>query len=789
MFLLFALVACGGPKGVAEPEDTDTGADPEDTGTGDTDPPVEGDVEGPDLPDCTPQAGNGDTVALSGVILAPEGPLAGVVVYSRTSGAITCVGDCDTAGAEVVCTEGIVSPGLVDPHNHLQYNTLPVLDVEPDYDDRYEWQGDERYWRFSDAGDAVESHRCEAIKWAEARELIHGTTAAAGSYPSDCNHLLIRNLDEDETCSGLEDYYLDYNSGRITNYEDSDVTDILTDLASGWIDAEVNHVAEGRGGIARFEIDQMFELGLSGPGHVFVHASDASTIQLAQMAADGTGILWSPRSNLALYGTTTPIEIADRLGVPWAIGTDWTPSGSMAPTGELACAAQWLEGKGAPASDVVLWEKVTSDAARLLALDGVLGSLAPGYRADIAVYAWDRAPYRKIIRADAADTRLVVVDGQAIYGVATLVDPLATNPDWCETLDVCGEDHTLCLKAAESRDDAATLADVESILTTALAGATMEPGYEYAAELFPLFTCTDERDSCDLRQPTSGDDDGDGIADSGDVCPGYYDPLQWDEDGDGEGDVCDPCPLEPDVDVCVAAADDIDGDGVVTADDNCDDVSNANQDDGDGDGLGDVCDPCPDVANPGGDACPGTIAGIRAGDFMEDERVGITGVIVTAVRERHGFFVQDGTIAGLYVYDAGDNVVSVGDIVDVEGAYVEFYGMPELTYPGVVVTGSGPLPEPYVEDACDLATGGALAEAREAMLVRVEGVEVTDANPDDPDDYDEFEVGGCLRVDDFLWADLDQPELGTTYATLTGVLVFGFDNSKIAPRDSADMEE
>jgi hypothetical protein len=42
---------------------------------------------------------------------------------------------------------------------------------------------------------------------------------------------------------------------------------------------------------------------------------------------------------------------------------------------------------------------------------------------------------------------------------------------------------------------------------------------------------------------------------------------------------------------------DLDGDGIANADDNCPRNTNANQHDEDGDGVGDVCDNCPSIAN------------------------------------------------------------------------------------------------------------------------------------------------------------------------------------------------
>lgn len=799
MFLWLALASC---TGVTNDKDAlpadDSGADTDDTDiTEDTDLPVEGDVEGPDLPACTPAAGSGDSVALSGVVLTPDGPVAGYVVYGRGTGTISCVGaDCDTGGAEVVCTEGVLSPGLIDAHNHLQYNSLPPWQVGPEFEDRYDWQGDDRYDDFKAGFNEIkDDYKCEIMKWAEARELIHGATAAVGSSGDDaCIDALVRNLDEGSQASGLSSYDIDYSASNVTDSLDaSDGSSTTSALASGSLDAALYHVAEGKDGSVRDEIDYMFDIGMVGPGQYYVHSSDATTSQLAQMASDGTGLIWSPRSNLALYGTTTPVEIAEKLGVPWAIGTDWTPSGSMAPIGELACAADWLASKGSPISDVTLWEKSTTDAARAVGADGVLGQLVAGMQADIAVFTWSRTPYRGIITADAADVRLVVVGGQAKYGLTEYVTALSDTPDWCEPLDVCGASRSICVADGASGDDAATLADVEATLTAALAGISMPAGYEYAGELYELYAC-EAATTCNLSEPTSGDSDGDGVSDDSDLCPGVYDPNQWDEDGDGQGDSCDDCPLTAAAE-CESAAGDIDGDGVLDEDDNCPREGNPDQADADSDGLGDVCDACPEEPSPDG-ACTTTIEAIRDPSSpdhpAEGALVAITDAVVTAVRESHGFAVQSqagGEYSGLYVYDRGDNDVAVGDVVRVSGTYAEYYGFTELTSPTVTVTGAAAVPDALVVDPCDIGTGGSLAEPYESMLVTVEAVSVTDINPDDPEDFDEFVVGDCLRVDDFFYEALDQPALGTGWASVTGVLSYGFDNSKLAPRGAEDLVE
>ncbi len=127
----------------------------------------------------------------------------------------------------------------------------------------------------------------------------------------------------------------------------------------------------------------------------------------------------------------------------------------------------------------------------------------------------------------------------------------------------------------------------------------------------------------------AGDDDGDGVPNLCDACPGFDDLL--DADGDGVPDGCDICAagddnIDPDLDFIPSACDncptqnnptqiDQDSDGIGDRCDNCDFDSNPNQLDSDGDNVGDACDVCPgfrddldadgDGVPDGCDVCPG----------------------------------------------------------------------------------------------------------------------------------------------------------------------------------------
>ncbi len=109
------------------------------------------------------------------------------------------------------------------------------------------------------------------------------------------------------------------------------------------------------------------------------------------------------------------------------------------------------------------------------------------------------------------------------------------------------------------------------------------------------------------------DADGDSIPDSTDNCVLVVNPGQWDRDNDGIGNVCDadidgdhcanidePNSMwNPLVDGCKSKGNDIDGDGVIDAIDNCLNVINSGQWDKDNDGVGNACD-----LDIDGDGCP-----------------------------------------------------------------------------------------------------------------------------------------------------------------------------------------
>jgi hypothetical protein len=362
---------------------------------------------------------------------------------------------------------------------------------------------------------------------------------------------LLRNLDVPNLQEGLGSPKIHY---RTFPLGDTDGTMLTSGCKYPSIDdpellksqAYVAHVAEGVSAAARNEFQCVNQL--LAPNTELIHALGIQASDAATLAAKGSSVVWSPRSNIALYGNTLAPRLLKTLGVNLTLSSDWTPSGSVHLLRELRCAADfnqtYLDGFFTPRD---LWAMTTSAAADALGLSRRIGRLAPSLVADVAVYdgAGIDDPFRALLEAGPEDVVLVLRGGRALYGNADLVTALPQTGTGCEILPepVCGTLKTVCLQ----RDAGLSFADLAQANTASygLFFCGTPPGEP---------TCVPSRPGEYTGQPTADDADGDGIADAVDDCPRVFNPVrpvdagvQADADGDGIGDACDgtPVPLLP----------------------------------------------------------------------------------------------------------------------------------------------------------------------------------------------------------------------------------------------------
>jgi hypothetical protein len=761
---------------------------------------------------------------IKGDILTPTTVFKGGEVLVNAEGQITCAGcNCAQGGETVIsCPLASVSPGLINTHDHITFTqNAPYTDTGERYEDRQQWRkGLDNHAKIPAPGGASGVK----ISYGELRFLMGGATSIVGSGGAAG---LLRNLDVATQQEGLNHKAVNFETfplgdsggtrhsttepaGTNCNYGS-----IVTPESLNNVNAFEPHTAEGIDLYAQneFRCQSSMSYDTVTPGTsqnlllektAMIHAIGLTASDYASMANAGTALIWSPRSNITLYGDTARVTTAARYGVEIALGTDWTPTGSMNLLRELQCADEYnTKYLDKYFSDKQLWEMVTSNAAAVTATDDAIGLLAPNHVADITIFAnRGRGAYRAVIAAEPKDVALVMRGGKILYGDAAAVEQLASD---CDTLDVCTSSKRVCLKSEIGK----TWTELQAAVGT----------------IYPAFACgTPEKEpSCTPKRPkavsmstiytgelATDDLDGDGIQDANDNCPKIFNParpmdlgMQPDSDSDGEGDACDPCPTDANTTTCTPVnPDDRDHDGIVNSTDNCPDVGNPGQTDGDMDGKGDACDPCPSDANPGTAGCPSTIYDVKSMSALVGKTVRIQNALVTG-KGSNGFFVQTkmgdagyngADNSGLFVYTGAmaptlANAI-VGTRVTIDGTVTLFQGQTELdTVSSVTATTmtAEAAPTPVSATYAEVKTGGTRATKLESVLVTLGAASVTAQNTM----FGEYTLtsgSDSLVVSSFLYATpADGQTVGAAYTSATGILAFRNSASKLLPRNAADL--
>ncbi len=325
--------------------------------------------------------------------------------------------------ARRVRTDGLITPGLIDLHNHLAYNTLPLwIGRDRAYGTRYQWPGAPTYQ--SDVSNPAQAlgiaAPAAALRFAEVKAIVGGVTAIQGSPPLTRAFpgWMVRNVEKEQFGS---DQPIFQSVLPATGEQLDRTAQRLAENRSF-----IYHLGEGVDPKLRNEFTLLSDHACVGDGLIGIHSTALTAADFAAWASRGGGaIVWSPFSNLWLYGGTTDVLAARSAGMRVCLGSDWTPSGTRNVLGELKIAAAWnATNLGRALSDADLVEMTTAHPGDTLARPwGIqVGRLEPGALADLAVFTQvDVDPWRTVLRATERHVRLVVVGGRPAYGNISLL--------------------------------------------------------------------------------------------------------------------------------------------------------------------------------------------------------------------------------------------------------------------------------------------------------------------------------------------------------------------------------
>ncbi len=502
---------------------------------------------------CEVEQGDGNLLIRSH-IATPNTIYRNAELLIDETGTIRCSA-CDCSGfngydtaTTMNCPEILTTPGLINSHEHQSFQAGPVDTGTERYDHRHDWRtGDRGHSRISTSS----TSSTEAKIWGELRHLLGGATSMIGSGSSIG---LVRNLDRSLNRDGLDGPDLDINTFPLGDADGTLITsgcDYSNSVSPNTSEVYSAHIAVGINTAARNEwlcsstALQGIDAALPGPS--VVHGIAMTADDIPSLVAARAVVVWSPRSNIMLYGMTVPATMLASQGVNLVLGTDWGVTGSMNMLREFSCALEHnLTGLDSYFSNQDLLKMATSDAATAAGVGNKVGKIAPGFLADLTLFdASVNSNFAAAVEAQQEDVVLVLKAGEPLFGDAPVVEALSDVPGACDLMGDtvagdCMANRRLCV-IGETGFTYAQLVNETS---------GFQPIYSCGGPPAGEPTCIPARNEGDgivyTGIPTPNDSDGDGVSNVTDNCPSIFNPprpvdnfLQADGDSDGIGDACD----------------------------------------------------------------------------------------------------------------------------------------------------------------------------------------------------------------------------------------------------------
>ncbi len=358
-------------------------------------------------------------------LLTPDGVVGGALRVD--AGSIAAIDQPPRPGDLVVDGGGgLLIPGLINAHDHLEFNSIRRLKFRDSYNHSTEWFTDIEARMDSDPD--IAAHRRlplpDRLLIGGLKNLLSGVTTVAHHNelyrPLQQAAFPVRVV-QDYTFAHsifLDDHRASFRSAR------SDRPWII-------------HLAEGTDEQAAREFDTLSREGMIQPHTLLVHGIGLTASQRHELAERQGGLIWCPGSNAFLFGTTAQVGDLAAAG-KLALGTDSRLTGEIDLLAELraAAATDQLDSRQ-------LFAAVTRDAASLLRLSD-RGQLANGRVADIVLLPPPRPdPFSTLLRLERKQIELVMIAGRPRLGALRFAELFRHSNEKVSDCRVDGEERLL----------------------------------------------------------------------------------------------------------------------------------------------------------------------------------------------------------------------------------------------------------------------------------------------------------------------------------------------------------
>jgi cytosine/adenosine deaminase-related metal-dependent hydrolase len=267
-------------------------------------------------------------------------------------------------GPELDLDGYLILPGLINCHDHLEFNLFPRLGQGP-YPNATAWAEDIYHPDCSPSKEHLAVPKAVRLAWGGLKNLLSGVTTVAHHNPYNAAVF----------AHGFPVRVMKRFGWAHSLHFSSDVVSRYRSTPKRW--PFLIHAAEGTDANAAAEIQELERAGILSSRTILIHGVGIDCDSLEILLRRRASLVWCPSSNLFMLSRTLRPEVL-RSSLPICLGTDSALTCEDDLAGEIAVARQ---AGGLSAADI--YPMVTTQAARVLRLNRGEGEIREHGIADL----------------------------------------------------------------------------------------------------------------------------------------------------------------------------------------------------------------------------------------------------------------------------------------------------------------------------------------------------------------------------------------------------------------------
>ena len=317
-------------------------------------------------------------------------------------------------GPAIDLRDHLILPGLINAHDHLEFNLFPRLGNGP-YARCEDWAQDIYQPQRSPLREHLSVPKTVRLWWGGLKNLLSGVTTVCHHNP------YYRVFDEQFPVQVVQRY----GWAHSIRFE----RDVAGAFASTGNDEPfIIHAGEGTDEHSRDEIFELDRIGVLSRRTILVHGVAFSQAGHTLRRDRGAALVWCPTSNRFTLGTTLDARLLgdfDRI----SLGSDSALTGQGNLLDEIRAAHE----EGSPPD--LLYRMITENAAAILLLNEGEGRIQPGAIANLIAIPWKQStPSEAVTQLNLSRIEMVLVRGSLHLASREMVarwdGPQADGLEW-----------------------------------------------------------------------------------------------------------------------------------------------------------------------------------------------------------------------------------------------------------------------------------------------------------------------------------------------------------------------